>query len=119
MKTVTHKHLAVLFFAGHGINDLNGVFYFLPVDADLERLKRTGISQSDITSTVTMIAGKVLVFIDTCHSGNLMGKIKRRGLVVSSDGGVNDLASAENGAVVFSSLPRKNLFFRPLRNHPN
>ena len=99
---VTQKDVAVLFFAGHGINDANGMFYFLPVDADLERLKRTGISQSDITSTVTMIAGKVLVFMDACHSGNLMGKTKRRGLVVSS-AVVNELASAENGAVVFSS----------------
>ena len=99
---VTQKDVAVLFFAGHGINDSNGIFYFLPVDADLERLKRTGISQSDITSTVTMIAGKVVVFMDACYSGNLMGKTKRRGLVVSS-AVVNELASAENGAVVFSS----------------
>jgi WD40 repeat protein len=102
-RQVTQKDVAVLFFAGHGINDPNGVFYFLPVDADVERLKRTGISQSDITSTVTMIAGKVLVFIDACHSGNLMGKTKRRGLVVNSSSVVNELASAENGAVVFSS----------------
>lgn len=101
-RQVTQKDIAMLFFAGHGINDPNGVFYFLPVDTDLERLKRTGISQSDITSTVTMIAGKVLVFIDACHSGNLMGETKRRGLVVSS-AVVNELASAENGAVVFSS----------------
>ena len=102
-RQVTQKDVAVLFFAGHGVNDPNGIFYFLPVDADLERLKRTGISQSDITSTVTMIAGKVLVFIDACHSGNLMGKTKRRGLAVSSGAVVNELASAENGAVVFSS----------------
>jgi WD40 repeat protein len=101
-RQVTQKDVAVLFFAGHGINDSNGMFYFLPVDADMERLKRTGISQSDITSTVTMIAGKVLVFMDACHSGNLMGKTKRRGMVVTS-AAMNELASAENGAVVFSS----------------
>jgi hypothetical protein len=32
---VTQKDVAVLFFAGHGINDPNGMFYFLPADADL------------------------------------------------------------------------------------
>jgi WD40 repeat protein len=101
-RQVTAKDVAVLFFAGHGINDSMGGFYFLPVEADLERLKRTGISQSDITSTVTSIAGKVLVFMDACHSGNLMGKMKHRGLNVISSV-VNELASAENGAVVFSS----------------
>jgi hypothetical protein len=101
-RQVTAKDIAVLFFAGHGVNDPTGVFYFLPVDADLEKLKRTGISQADITSTVASIAGKVLVFVDACHSGNLMGKEKRRGMVVVSSV-VNELASAENGAVVFSS----------------
>jgi len=92
----------VLFFAGHGINDSTGAFYFLPVDADLEKLKRTGISQADITSTVASVAGKVLVFMDACHSGNLMGKLKRRGVVVINSV-INEMASAENGAVVFSS----------------
>ena len=101
-RQVTQKDVAIVFFAGHGINDSNGMFYFLPEDADPERLKRTGISQSDITSTVATIAGKVLVFMDACHSGNLMGKTKRRGMVVTS-AVVNELASAENGAVVFSS----------------
>jgi WD40 repeat protein len=101
-RQVTAKDVAVLFFAGHGVNDPTGMFYFLPVDADLEKLKRTGISQADITSTVASLAGKVLVFMDACHSGNLMGKLKRRGLVVL-DSVISELASAENGAVVFSS----------------
>jgi hypothetical protein len=101
-RQVTDKDIAVLFFAGHGINDSTGVFYFLPVDADLEKIKRTAISQSDITSTVATLAGKVLVFMDACHSGNLMSKVKRRGVVVVSSV-INELASAENGAVVFSS----------------
>ena len=101
-RQVTQKDVAVLFFAGHGINDPNGVFYFLPADSDLEKLKRTGISQSEITSTVAAMAGKVLVFMDACHSGNLMGKAKRRGEPDIASV-INELASAENGAVVFSS----------------
>ncbi len=101
-RQVTQHDVAMLFFAGHGVNDPTGVFYFLPVDSDLERLKRTGISQADITSTVATIAGKVLVFMDACHSGNLMEKVKRRGNQDIS-AVINELASAENGAVVFSS----------------
>lgn len=101
-RQVTQKDVAILFFAGHGINDPTGMFYFLPVDADLDRLKRTGVSHSDITSTVAAIAGKVLVFIDACHSGNLMGKVKRRG-GLDIGAVISELASAENGAVVFSS----------------
>jgi WD40 repeat protein len=105
-RQVTSKDVAVLFFAGHGINDPTGAFYFLPVDSDLEKLKRTGISQSDITATVANIAGKVLVFMDACHSGNLMGKSKRRAVVVVNSV-INELVSAENGAGVFSSSTGK------------
>ena len=101
-RQATTKDVAVLFLAGHGVNDPNGVFYFLPADANLDSLKRTGLSQADITTTVAAIPGKVMVFIDACHSGNLMGKVKRR---APSDisAVINELASAENGAVVFSS----------------
>jgi WD40 repeat protein len=101
-RQTTSKDVAILFFAGHGINDPSGIFYFLPADADLERLKRTGLAQTDIVSTVATIAGKVLVFMDACHSGNLMGKVKRRA-AVEATAVINELASAENGAVVFSS----------------
>jgi len=101
-RQVTGKDVAVLFFAGHGINDAAGEFYFLPVEAELEKLKRTGVSHYDITTTVAGLAGKVLVFMDACHSGNLMGDSKRRGLTVVN-AVINELASAENGAVVFSS----------------
>jgi hypothetical protein len=101
-RQTTAKDVAVLFFAGHGINDPNGLFYFLPVDAKLDSLKRTGVAQADITTTVEAIAGKVIVFIDACHSGDLMEKAKRR---APSDisAVINELASAENGVVVFSS----------------
>ncbi len=35
--------LAVVFFAGHGVNDRNGDYHFLPRDGDPESLKRTGV----------------------------------------------------------------------------
>jgi hypothetical protein len=41
------------------------------------------------------------MFVDTCHSGNIMGT--RRGGPVDINGIVNELASAENGVVVFAA----------------
>jgi WD40 repeat protein len=101
-REVTSNDVAVLFLAGHGIDDNEGFYYFLPVDADIENLKSTGLPQTDIVNTISAIAGKVLVFMDACHSGNLMGKTKRRGLF-DINAVINELAAAENGAVVFSS----------------
>lgn len=99
-KETTSKDVAMVFLAGHGVNDPNGIYYFLPVNTDLGKLKRTGLAFSDIKNTVVSLAGKTILFVDTCHSGNVMGT--RRG-IVDINALVNELSSAENGAVVFSS----------------
>ena len=99
-KETTSKDVAMVFLAGHGVNDSSGVYYFLPVNADTDRLKRTGVAFSDIKNTIASLAGKAVLFVDTCHAGNVMGA--RRG-VADISGIVNELAGAENGAVVFAS----------------
>ena len=48
------------------------------------------------------IAGKVVLFNDSCHSGNVLGGTLK-GLPPDSTGIVNELVSAENGAVVFAA----------------
>jgi len=100
-KETTSKDVAMVFFAGHGLNDQNGVYYFLPYNTDMEKLLRTGVPFTDIKNTVQSLAGKTLFFIDTCHSGNVLGG--RRGLADDLNGVINELASAESGAVVFAA----------------
>lgn len=100
-KETTSKDVAMVFFAGHGLNDQNGVYYFLPYNTVLEKLLRTGVPFTDIKNTVQSLAGKTLFFIDTCHSGNVLGG--RRGLADDLNGVINELASAESGAVVFAA----------------
>jgi uncharacterized caspase-like protein len=97
-KETTSKDVAMVFFAGHGINDQDGSYYFLPHNTDVQRLLRTGVPFTDIRTTVQSLAGKTLFFIDTCHSGNVLGD-----LAGDLNGVVNELASAENGAVVFAA----------------
>jgi WD40 repeat protein len=99
-KETTSKDVAMVFLAGHGVNDQNGLYYFLPFNTEVEKLLRTGVPFSDIKNAVASIAGKALFFVDTCHSGNVMGT--RRG-GVDITGVVNELGSAENGAVVFAA----------------
>jgi uncharacterized caspase-like protein len=90
----------MIFLAGHGVNDSGGIYYFLPVDANTNRLRRTGLPYSDIKNTIATLAGKTLLFVDSCHAGDVMGM--RRG-VADINALVNELTSAENGAVVFAS----------------
>jgi WD40 repeat protein len=111
----TSRDVALVFLAGHGMDD-EGKYYFLPTDVDLDRLRRTAEPQSDIDESLQRIAGKALFFFDTCHSGSVMGG--RRGVAPDINGVVNDLASAENGVVVFAaSTGRESAFEREAWGH--
>jgi uncharacterized caspase-like protein len=100
----TARDVAILFMAGHGVNDQAGDYYFLPQNADTQKLMRSCIEYGAIKNTLASIAGKAVFFIDTCHSGNVMGT--RRG-AADLTSVVNELSSAENGAVVFASSSGK------------
>ncbi len=101
----TSKDVAILFLAGHGENDRNGNYYFLPRDAKLSSLRRRGVSYSDIKDIITSLPGKKLFFVDTCFSGGVMGKRRSSGVDVAEI--ANDLAAVENGVVVFTSSTGK------------
>jgi hypothetical protein len=104
-KQTGQKDVAMIFYAGHGINDPTGIFYMLPVGADMENIRRTCLNFEELKQTVSNISGKVVVFIDACHSGNVMGS-GRRG-VTDINSMVNELSSTQNGAITFTSSTGK------------
>jgi len=103
-RQTTNHDVAILFLAGHGMNDASGAFYFLPVGANVDRIKSSCLMFAEIQNTISSMTGKVVVFADACHSGNIMGK---RRAVPDINGMVNELSSAENGAIVFTSSTGK------------
>jgi uncharacterized caspase-like protein len=106
-KQTTSRDVAMVFIAGHGINDNLNRYYFAPHNFDMDKILRTGVTFSDIKNAVEAIAGKTLFFIDTCHSGNSIGTTRRRDGAVDINGMVNELSSAENGAIVFNASTGK------------
>ena len=76
-RQTTQRDLAVIFVSGHGINHERGGYYFLPHDADLRSLRRTGVKWLEFQDVVTHLPGKVLLLADTCHSGDIMGKTRQ------------------------------------------
>ncbi|MEN8215971.1 MAG: caspase family protein [Pseudomonadota bacterium] len=100
-RQVTQDDVAIVFFAGHGINDINGHYYFLPRNFNEQGFKRTALAYHDIKNTLTVLQGKVLFFIDTTHISHILGG------VADVDKIANDLSSAENGVVVFTSSTGK------------
>ncbi|WP_005034024.1 caspase family protein [Holophaga foetida] len=101
-RATTARDVAVVFLAGHGVNDPQGQFFFLPHQADLEKMRRTLVADSEVKDVLSKVPGKVLFFLDSCHSGNVLGKAQFRG-AGDVNRFVSELASAENGVVVFTA----------------
>lgn len=100
-QSVGPQDVAMLFMAGHGLNDGLGQYHFLPADGQHERLAATALSQGTIVSTLARVRGKTLLFLDTCFAGNTFGALSRLGR--QTEKMMNDLAASENGVVVFAS----------------
>lgn len=101
---MTQHDVGMIFMAGHGINHTDGHYYFLPVDAELKEVKRSLLPDSDVQNTLAELPGKVLLFLDTCHSGNVLGLTKRGGrLAEDQNSFLNELIAAENGVIVFTA----------------
>ncbi len=84
-----------IFVAGHGTQHRqSGSYYFMPSDADFDNLLSTGLRMSDFEESVKILSknvDKIIVAMDTCHSGAL--KVGMRGA-----GSGEDLANTINAA---------------------
>jgi WD40 repeat protein len=97
-----HKNpVTLIFLAGHGKVSELGEFYFLAADSDPQRLRATAIRGADLKDALKNIPGKVIVFLDACHSGAFAGDTFRTpGL---TDDLFHDLTAPECGVVVICS----------------
>lgn len=101
-RQATQQDMVIVFFAGHGINDtITGNYYFLPQDANMEAVKRTMIPGSEIHSTLARLTGTRLLFLDTCHAGNITGTASRG--VPDMRQFLQDLKDGGQGLVVMTS----------------
>ena len=98
------RDTALVFLSGHGVTESNGTYYFLPVNGDSKKLAGSAVIFSEIRNTLMSLPGKAVLFVDTCHAGDVMGAGKGAAKGASDVSAVvNELASAENGVVVFAS----------------
>jgi uncharacterized caspase-like protein len=113
-KQVTSRDVGVVFLAGHGVTDEKQNYWYLPADATASTLRSRAVSQDDLRRTLQGLAGKAMLFLDTCHAGRAAAsQVSTRG-VVDINRIVNEFASAENGVVTFaSSMGREVSLERP------
>ena len=68
----------IVFYAGHGDNQITGQFYLLPVDAKIDDLRGTGISDDDLQKAIGELPCSTVLMLDACYSGSFGQKKKRK-----------------------------------------
>jgi uncharacterized caspase-like protein len=106
---VTARDVGMVFLAGHGVTDTKQRFYYLPVDANMDKLRSSAVSRDDLLATMSGLAGKAMMFIDACHSAASLNGEQTRGAGADITQVVNELSSAENGVVMFASSTGRQL----------
>ena len=76
-------------------------YFFLPYNGDIRDLTATGVPYTDLRNTLAAIRSRTVLFIDTCHSGDSLGRPGEPS--TDTNRMINDLSTAENGVVVFAS----------------
>jgi uncharacterized caspase-like protein len=92
-QTVRKEDTAVIFLAGHGTNDNDGSYFYLPHDS--RRDSRSMLPGLALQAALRAIAGRVVLLLDTCHSGNVLGRDSLTRFI-------NELTT-ENRIVVFAA----------------
>lgn len=93
--------VAMIFLSGHGTADKKGMYHFVTVDADADSIESTCLSYSVLEEKLKAIAGKVVLFTDTCHAGGIYDDPRFR--LPDTTGLVNRVSSDEVSVVVFAS----------------
>jgi len=105
LKESTQKDTAVIFVAGHGIKDERGNYYFLPYDGNPEKPWENGVRWFDFQDIITSLPSKVILMVDTCHSGSVTGK--RRGIASDITDILRQLVNTGSGVVVMAASTGK------------
>jgi WD40 repeat protein len=99
------RDIAMIFLAGHGVDARDGTYYFLPRDGDPARLAGTALSYVDLVSGLNQIIGSTVLFIDTCHAGDVFGRPGNASMDVI--GFVSQLSEPSVGVIVYASSTGK------------
>jgi WD40 repeat protein len=112
-RAVTNTNdVAMIFIAGHGKTGDSGdrPYRFLPYDYDADQEIVTTIRDTDFKDFLTEIGGKKILFLDTCFAGAFQSGIRDIGTQQADvDKFANELRTAENGIVVFTSSTGRGL----------
>ncbi len=94
----------IVFMAGHGKAEGDS-YFFLAFDADQDNFASRGVTASEIKDLLRDVNGHVLLFVDTCYAGRLVG-----GRAVEEPMDltplINELKASDAGLIVYGASQR-------------
>jgi hypothetical protein len=96
------EDIGIAFLAGHGVDEeTNGVYHYLTQDVDLRNIAGSSLAYHELLTAIRSIRGKTVLFLDTCHAGNVLGSARKAAVDVNKL--VSNLGRPQHGLVVFAS----------------
>jgi hypothetical protein len=99
LRTIDENDVAVIFMAGHGIKAVDGTFYFLTSDGSFEEPEKGGLSWEVLGEYLNRVKGRVLLFLDACHSGSIVTET----IVPNDELAQQFFSGGQGGIMVFSA----------------
>jgi len=96
-REVTQRDVVIIFVAGHGVNKSSDDYYFFSHEADINSIRRSAVNWREFKDIANKLPSKVILLIDTCHSGNINGG--KRDLV----GAVKSITSSGTGEIIMTA----------------
>ena len=103
--TATDAEMAVVFFAGHGM-EVGGENWLVPVDAELKidlNAEQEAIALRSVILAVSSSAKLGLVMLDACRNNPFLSKMNRTVLTRSVDRGLGRIEPASNVLVAYAA----------------
>ncbi len=99
---VSENDIVIIHMAGHGIKDKSGTFYFLTSTVNsIDEPQDGGLSWSLLNTYLSKIKGRVILFLDACHSGSIV-----RETIVPNDNLAQEFFSGKRGGIMIFSASK-------------
>ncbi|MFO0576044.1 MAG: caspase family protein [Polyangia bacterium] len=106
-RSATARDVSLVFLAGHGFNEPDtGAYVFFPYDVAPEISYDTAVAGTELRAAIAELPGKVLLFLDSCHSGNVLETFNLRGQSGMTEL-VRELLSVERSIILFAASTGK------------
>ena len=105
LSTIDNDDVAIIFMAGHGVKGKDEKFYFLTSNGSFEHPQKAGLSWSLISDYLSTIKGRVILFLDACHSGSIVNET-----IVPNDSLAQQFFTGKRGGIMVFSASKGRQF---------